>query len=270
LIVGFVGLGAMGSRLAGRLLAAGHSVVGTNRTRGKALELRAAGMEWRDTPRKVAAAAQVVFSMVTDDAALEAIAAGPEGLLEALGPGKVHVDMSTVGPDTSRALALQVRSRGADMVDAPVTGGVTAAEDGTLTIMVGGREAAFAKVEPLLRQLGRTVTRVGENGHGLLLKLALEIGQAAQTLAFSEGVLLAERGGIDRRLALDLMRLSANGSAPDKMPVDLAVMQKDLRLALDAAQSLRVPVPSAAVVEHVLTELDNGWGEVVALRRALG
>jgi 3-hydroxyisobutyrate dehydrogenase-like beta-hydroxyacid dehydrogenase len=283
--VGFVGLGAMGSRLARRLLVTGHAVVGTNRTRGKARALLDAGMEWRDTPRRVAAAAQVVFTMVRDDAALEAIAGGPEGLLAAIGPGKIHVDLSTVGPATSRALAARVRQRGAEMLDAPVTGSLTAAETGALAIMVGGPEAAFEIVEPLLLELGRTVNRVGENGHGLLLKLALDISHAAQLLAFSEGVLLAERGGVDRKRAIDLMSASAIGSpmlrdsAPlvlgpqDGARLDVDEMLKDIRLALDAAETLGVPVPSAAVVEHVLSAAATlGYGErdVAAFREVLG
>jgi 3-hydroxyisobutyrate dehydrogenase-like beta-hydroxyacid dehydrogenase len=155
--VGFVGLGAMGSRIAGRLLASGHEVFGTNRTRSRSAHLVERGLVWRDTPREVARDAEVTFSMVTDDAALESIAAGPDGVLAGLGPGKVYVDMSTVSVHASRELAERVRSLGANMLDAPVSGSVPAAEEGSLAIMVGGDGEIFRAVEPLLNELGSTV-----------------------------------------------------------------------------------------------------------------
>src|SRR5689334_20081793 len=203
--IGFVGLGAMGSRIAGRLLDAGHPVFATNRTAAKAHPLVERGLAWEDTPREVAASTDVVLSMVTDDAALEAIATGPRGLLAGLGAGQVYVDMSTVSPPASRRLAERVRATGAHMLDAPVSGSVPQAESGTLAIMVGGEQEAFAAVEPLLRELGRTVTHVGGNGQGLVLKLAINISLAVQTLAFSEGLLLAERAGADPDVAAEVM-----------------------------------------------------------------
>jgi 3-hydroxyisobutyrate dehydrogenase-like beta-hydroxyacid dehydrogenase len=154
----------------------------------------------------------VIFSMVTDDAALEAITSGPDGILAGLAPGKIYIDMSTVSPQASRELAQRVRALGASMLDAPVSGTVTAAQDGSLTIMAGGPEDTFRAVEPLLRRLGRTVTYIGVSGQALLLKLAINISLGAQTLAFSEGVLLAERGGIEPGLAAQVMTESAIGS----------------------------------------------------------
>jgi 3-hydroxyisobutyrate dehydrogenase-like beta-hydroxyacid dehydrogenase len=162
--VGFVGLGRMGGRIASRLLDAGHQVHGTNRSVAKAEPLIGRGLRWQATPREVGAAADVVFSMVSDNDALEAITGGPDGILAGLASGKVYVDMSTVSPEASVALAERVRSTGARMLDAPVSGSVPQVEAGTLTIMVGGEEAAFRIVEPLLRELGQTVTHVGENG----------------------------------------------------------------------------------------------------------
>lgn len=263
--LGFVGLGAMGSRLAGRLLAAGHDVYGTNRSPDKAAPLVERGLRWRDTPRDVAEAADIVFSMVTDDAALEAVASGPDGILAGLTPGTLYVDMSTVSPGKSRQLAEQARAAGAEMLDAPVSGSVPAAEDGTLSIMVGGPEDGFAQVEPVLRNLGSTVTRIGGNGSAVLMKLAVNLSLAEQTLAFSEGVLLAGQGGIDPRLAVDVLMGSAVGSPmlksrgplvldlPEQAWFDVALMRKDLRLALDAAGDLDVPLPSAAVANEVFT-----------------
>ena len=254
----------MGSRLAGRLLDAGHGVYGTNRTRSKAEPLIERGMVWRATPRDVAASAEVIFSMVSDDSALEAISSGPDGTLAGLAPGKVHVDMSTVSPGASKALAEDVLSSGALMLDAPVSGSVPQAEAGTLAIMVGGDEEAFRRVEALLRELGQTVTHVGANGQGLVLKLAINISLAAQPLAFSEGLLLAERSGIDPHLAAHVMSESPIGSPMLKARVplfldpqheawfDLQLMQKDIRLARQAAEHLGLATPSAVAADDVI------------------
>jgi 3-hydroxyisobutyrate dehydrogenase-like beta-hydroxyacid dehydrogenase len=271
--IGFVGLGAMGSRVAGRLLD-GNRLYGTNRTRAKADELVSQGMTWCGTPREVAAEAEVIFSMVTDDDALRAVTQGPDGILAGMKPGQVYVDMSTVSPRASRELAGQVEKLGASMLDAPVSGTVTAAEGGTLTIMVGGPEEAFRTAQPLLARLGATVTYVGPNGQALLLKLAVNISLAAQMLAFSEGVLLAQRGGIDPALAAEVMNKSAIGSPmlaartplmlhlPGQAWFDVRLMHKDIRLVLDTAASLGVAVPSATVSDGML-----GWAEELGYAR---
>jgi 3-hydroxyisobutyrate dehydrogenase-like beta-hydroxyacid dehydrogenase len=266
--IGFVGLGSMGAPLARRLLN-GNSVYGTNRTRAKAAALIEEGLVWRDTPREVAASAQVVFSMVTDDAALAAITAGPDGILAGLRPGVLYIEMSTVSPAASRRLAARVEALGATMLDAPVSGSVPAAETGTLTIMVGGSEGAFTQASPLLDRLGTNVTHVGDNGQGLLLKLAINISLAAQMLAFSEGLLLAERGGIDPQLAARAMTGSAIGSPmlqtraplvldlPAQAWFDMRLMHKDIRLALEAARASAVPLPTAAAADAVLGQAED-------------
>jgi 3-hydroxyisobutyrate dehydrogenase-like beta-hydroxyacid dehydrogenase len=218
--IGFVGLGEMGSRMAGRFLTAGHPVYGTNRTASKAAPLIERGLVWRDTAREVADATDVTFSMVLDDAALEAVASGPDGILAGLAPGKLYVDMSTVSPDASREVAERVRQLGASMLDAPVSGSAPQAEAGSLTIMVGGDAAAFTRVEPILGELG-TPTHIGENGQGLLLKLAINISLGVQMLAFAEGLLLAEQSGIDREVAAAEMAASAIGSPMLKARVPL-------------------------------------------------
>jgi 3-hydroxyisobutyrate dehydrogenase-like beta-hydroxyacid dehydrogenase len=263
--LGFVGLGAMGGRIAGRLLAAGHEVQGTNRTTEKGVPLVERGLIWRDTPREVAESADVVFSMVTDDAALAAVTSGPDGILAGLGPGKIYVDMSTVSPQASSELADRVRAVGAEMLEAPVSGSLPAAEDGTLTIMVGGLERAFELVEPILHDVGSTVTRIGDNGTALLMKLAVNISLAEQMLAFSEGVLLAQQGGIDPAIAVSTLTQSAVGSPmlksrgplvldlPDEAWFNVSLMSKDLHLALEAANRLDVPVPAAAVATQIFT-----------------
>jgi len=273
--IGFVGLGAMGSRVAGRLLDDGNTVYGTDLTRSQPLIDR--GLVWRERPREVAAAADVVFSMVTDDAAVRAITSGPDGILAGLAPGKVYVDMSTISPQASREVADQVRSVGAQMLDAPVSGSIPQAETGTLAIMVGGEETAFRVAQPLLATLGQTVTHVGTNGQGLLLKLAINISLAVQTLAFSEGLVLAERGGIDPRLAAEVMSTSSIGSPmlkarvpllldlPERAWFDITMMHKDIRLALGTAEELGTPLPSAAIADQILTRA----GELGYARRDL-
>jgi 3-hydroxyisobutyrate dehydrogenase-like beta-hydroxyacid dehydrogenase len=271
--IGFIGLGAMGSRIAGRLLDAGHPVSATNRTAAKARPLIERGLVWLGTARDVAASTDVVLSMVTDDDALEAIASGPQGLLAGLRAGQVYVDMSTVSPQASRRLAERVGALGARMLDAPVSGSIPQAESGTLAIMVGGEPDAFAAVEPLLRELGRTVTHVGPNGQGLVLKLAINISLAVQTLAFSEGLLLAERAGVDPDVAAEVMSTSSIGSPmlkartplllhlPDHAWFDVELMQKDIRLARQTAADLHIPLPSATFADQILTDArDLGYG----------
>jgi 3-hydroxyisobutyrate dehydrogenase-like beta-hydroxyacid dehydrogenase len=263
--IGFVGLGAMGGRIAGRLLASGNTVHGTNRTRSKADPLIERGLIWCDSPREVAEQAEVVFSMVTGTEALAAIARGPDGILAGLRPGSVYVDMSTVSPDSSRELAKLVQEIDAVMLEAPVSGSVPAAEEGSLTIMVGGDRAAFARVEPLLRQLGQTVTHIGPNGQAMMMKLAINISLAVQMIAFSEGVLLAEQAGIDPQVAIDVLSSSAVGSPmlrvrgplvldrPDDAWFDVELMQKDVVLALEQGRKLQVPLPSTAIANELLT-----------------
>jgi 3-hydroxyisobutyrate dehydrogenase-like beta-hydroxyacid dehydrogenase len=262
--IGFIGLGHMGGTMAARFLAAGYAVYGEERSRAHAQGLIDDGLQWRDTPREVAEAADIVFTSLPDDGVLEAVASGSDGTLAGLAAGKIWVDMSTVSPRASRGLAERVHELGATMLDAPVSGSVPQAQAGTLTIMVGGDKGAYARVEPLLRELG-TPTHIGENGQGLVLKLAINISLAVQMLAFAEGLLLAESAGVDRKLAVELMTESAIGSPmlkaraalvldqPEEAWFDIGLMQKDVALALDTARQLRVPLPSAAVADELLT-----------------
>ncbi len=249
--------------MAARLLAAGYPIYGVKRNRANAQGLSQDALQWRDTPREVAEAADVVFTSLPDDRVLEAVASGPDGIFVGLTSGKIWVDMSTASPRASRERAERAEL-GAAMLDAPVSGSVPQVQAGTLTIMVGGDEGAYARVEPILRELG-TPTHIGENGQGLVLKLAINISLAAQMLAFSEGLLLAERAGIDRKLAAEVMTQTAIGSPmlkarlplvldlPEEAWFDVGLMQKDVALALDEARRLRVPLPSAAAADELLT-----------------
>ncbi len=263
--LGFVGLGVMGGQMVSRLLDKGHTVTGYNRTPSKAQWLIRRGMKWADSPRAVCTAADVIFSMVTNSAALEAVADGPEGLLAGLNKGKVLIDMSTVAPSVSRALADKVRQNGGDMVDAPVSGSVVTLQQGKLSVMVGGRRETFERVKPLLEDVGPKVTHVGDNGLALSMKIAVNLSLVVQMLAFSEGVLLAEKSGIARATAVEVLTHSAVASPmiqyrgpfilqqPEEAWFDVNMMQKDMLLALDMGRQLDVPLPTTAVANEFLT-----------------
>ena len=263
--LGFVGLGVMGSRVVKRLMDAGHPVTGTNRTRSRADWLVEAGMQWADTPREVAESSEVVFSMVADAAALLSIADGPDGVVAGLGPGKVYVDMSSITPAASRDVAARVREAGASMLDSPVSGSVSTLEEGRLSLMVGGEEEAFRKVEPILREIGPVVTHVGGNGQAVTMKIATNLSLAVQILAFSEGVLLAEKSGIPRETAVRVLLNSVIASPmlkyrgpfvleqPEEAWFGITMMQKDMRMALELGRELEVPLPTTAVTNQLLT-----------------
>lgn len=263
--LGFIGLGVMGSRIATRLMANGHSVTGFDPVKSKLAALIAAGLRSVDSPRLVAEHADLTFVMVPDSNALNAAAGGPEGLIAGLGPGKVLIDMSTVSPAASQAVAAQVRDKGADMVDAPVSGSVSAVEQGTLAVMVGGKQSTFDRIKPVLDVLGPSVGYVGDNGSALAVKIAINVSIAVQMLAFSEGVLLAEKSGVDRKTVLALMTNSAIASPlvkykapfvmelPDQAWFNVSMMQKDVNLALEMGRRLSVPLPTTAVTNEFLT-----------------
>jgi len=263
--LGFVGLGVMGSRMVDRLLEKGHTVTGYNRTRSKAQGLVDRGMKLADSPRAVAAASDITLSMVTNSAALEEIAGGADGIIAGLAAGKIWIDMSTVAPEVSKALAARVREKGADMLDAPVSGSVITLEQGKLSVMVGGRTESFERVKPLLLDLGPKVTHVGENGLALVMKIATNLNLAVQMLAFSEAVLLAEKNGIARETAVDVLTHSAIASPmvqyrgpfvlkmPDEAWFNVNMMQKDMLLALELGRKAGVPLPTTATANEFLS-----------------
>lgn len=263
--LGFVGLGVMGSRMAKRLLDSGHSVIGYNRTKAKAQWLLDAGMAWGSTPCAVSESADVTLSMVTNTTALKAVVEGPDGILAGLGPGKFYVDMSTVSPAASQGLATRVAEKGAHMLDAPVSGSVTTLEEGKLSIMVGGDAAAFEKVRSILQDIGPKVTHVGGNGLAVSMKIATNLSLAVQMLAFSEGVLLAEKSGIKRETAVEVLLNSVMASPmvkyrgpfvlnmPDEAWFNVNMMQKDMNLALEMGRELEVPLPTTAATNEMLT-----------------
>lgn len=263
--LGYVGLGVMGGNMVARLLEKGHSVTGYNRTKSKAQWLIDKGMKWADSPRAVAEACDITFSMVTNSAAVQEVFDGPDGILAGAKAGKLFIDMSTVSPAVSRKLADAVRAKGADMVDAPVSGSVLTLQQGKLSVMVGGRPETFEKVKVVLGDVGPKVTYVGENGLALVTKIATNLSLAVQMLAFSEGVLIAEKSGIKREVAVEVLTHSVIASPMvqyrgpfvlkliDEVWFDVSMMQKDMLLALELGRQLDVPMPTTSVTNEMLT-----------------
>ena len=262
--VGFAGLGAMGSGIARRLIDAGYTVVGWNRTREKAEPLIAAGMGWADTPRELAESVDVLFTMLTNSAAIEATAGGPDGMLAGLRQGAVWADLSTISPDASVALAERVRATGASFLDCPVSGSPATLAAGEMSVMVGGDRAAFESIEQVLRAIGPKVSYIGPNGQAILTKVAINLALVVSVTAFAEGVALIEKAGVDRAAAVDAVLKSVIASpvigyrAPllvDDTDVfaDVELQQKDLVLAEELARQLGAAVPTCAATSEMLS-----------------
>jgi 3-hydroxyisobutyrate dehydrogenase-like beta-hydroxyacid dehydrogenase len=269
--VGYVGLGVMGSAIVRRLLAAEHDVTVWNRTRDKAEPMLAAGARWADSPREVAEQSEVVFTMVTNTAAVRAVTEGPDGVIAGLASGKVYIDMSTASPANTRDLAARVAEAGAQMLDAPVSGTSITVDQGRASVMVGGDAETFERVKPILDAIGPKVFHLGPSGSAVAIKIGTNLSLAVQMLAFSEGVLLAEKSGIPRERAVEVMLASVIASPmvayrgplvlghPDEVWFDCHMMQKDLNLALELGRELEVPLPTTAVTNELLTAA-NGMG----------
>lgn len=269
--LGYVGLGVMGQAIVRRLLEAGHVVTVWNRTPEKAEPLLVAGARWADTPREVAERSEIVFTMVTNTAAVRAVTDGDDGILAGLGPGKIYVDMSTASPANTRALAQEVAAVGAQMLDSPVSGTSITVEQGKASLMVGGADEAFERTRPVLEAIGPRVIHVGPSGSAVTMKIAVNLSLAVQMLAFSEGVLLAEKTGISREKAVEVMLASVIASPmvayrgplvlghPEEVWFDCHMMQKDMNLALELGRQVEVPLPTTAVTNELLTAA-NGMG----------
>jgi 3-hydroxyisobutyrate dehydrogenase-like beta-hydroxyacid dehydrogenase len=261
--IGFAGLGAMGAGIARRLLDAGYDVVGWNRTKEKAEPLIEAGMGWANTPRELAESVDVLFTMLTNTAAIEAIADGPDGLLAGLQGDAIWADISTIAPDASVALSERVRERGAFFLDCPVSGSPATLAAGQMSVMVGGERAAFDRIEDVLHAIGPKVTYIGPNGQAILTKVAINLALVVSVTAFAEGVALVEKAGVDRAAVVDAVLKSVIASpvigyrAPllvDDTDVfaDVELQQKDLVLAQELARRLGMAVPTCAATSEML------------------
>jgi 3-hydroxyisobutyrate dehydrogenase-like beta-hydroxyacid dehydrogenase len=264
--VGWLGLGAMGSLVVERLLEAGREVTGWNRTPSKGEPLVEKGMRWADTPRDVGEASDLVLSMLTDAAAVQAVADGPDGLIAGLRQGVIYADMSTISPEASRAVAERVAAAGATMLDAPVSGSPTTLREGKLAIMVGGDEDALERARPVLLDIGPTVTHIGPNGTAVQTKIAINLALVVQVIAFCEGVALAEQGGVEREVVVEAMLKSViaspvlgyrgpfilEGRMPEQPLADVTLQQKDMLLALEEGRRMGSPVPLTAAANELL------------------
>jgi 3-hydroxyisobutyrate dehydrogenase-like beta-hydroxyacid dehydrogenase len=261
--VGFAGLGAMGAGIARRLLDAGYDVVGWNRTKERAAPLMEAGMGWADTPRELAASVDVLFTMLTNTAAIEATAEGPDGVLAGLRKGSVWADISTIAPDASVALAERVRAAGAHFLDCPVSGSPATLAAGQMSVMVGGDRVAFERIEEVLHAIGPKVTYIGPNGHAILTKVAINLALVVSVTAFAEGVALVEKAGVEREAVVDAVLKSVIASpvlgyrAPllvddTEVFADVELQQKDLVLAQELARRLGMAVPTCAATSEML------------------
>ncbi|HXX25093.1 MAG TPA: NAD(P)-dependent oxidoreductase [Pseudolabrys sp.] len=264
--LGFVGLGAMGELIVPRLMAAGHDVTGWNRSREKATPLIAQGMRWADTPRDVAQKSEIVFSIVTDAKAVHAVALGPDGVVSGIGKGCVFIDMSTIEPDESRAIAAEFAKAGAIMLDGPLSGSPVTVKAGQASIMIGGDEKAYERVKPVLLAIGPKVMRIGGNGLACQMKIAVNLLLMVEVICFGEAVALAEKGGVARDVALDAVLKSVaaspvlgyrgpfilEGKMPDVPLADVTLQQKDMLLALNLGRALGSPVPLAAAANEMM------------------
>jgi 3-hydroxyisobutyrate dehydrogenase-like beta-hydroxyacid dehydrogenase len=264
--IGFVGLGAMGQVIVPRLLSAGHTVTGWNRSRERAAPLIEKGMAWADSPAAVAHASGVTFSIVTDGAAVKQVALGENGVLSGMQPGAVYIDMGTIAADVTRSVAAEFEKRGFFMLDAPLSGSPVTVEQGNASLMIGGDKATFERVEPVLRAIGPKVTYIGSSGQAVTMKLAVNALLMVEVIAFGEAMALAEKGGVDREVALDAFLKSVT-AAPvlgyrgpfileGKMPkvplADVTLQQKDMLLVLDMARRFGCPVPLAAAANEMM------------------
>jgi 3-hydroxyisobutyrate dehydrogenase-like beta-hydroxyacid dehydrogenase len=264
--LGFIGLGAMGQLIVHRLLDAGHRVTGWNRSRDKAGDLIAAGMRWADTPRAVAKDCEIVFSIVTDAAAVQSVALGDDGVIAGLAKGGIFIDMSTIAPDASRAVSSHFAAAGSIMLDAPISGSPVTVRQGNASVMVGGDEAAFWRAKPVLLAIGPKVSRIGGSGLACQMKIAVNLLLMVEVIAFGEAIALAEKGGVPRDVAVDAVLKSVaaspvlgyrgpfilEGKMPDVPLADVTLQQKDMLLALDLGRKLGSPVPLAAAANEMM------------------
>jgi 3-hydroxyisobutyrate dehydrogenase-like beta-hydroxyacid dehydrogenase len=264
--IGFIGLGAMGAGMVSRLLAAGHTVTGWNRTKAKSAPLVEQGMRWADSPREVASQAEIVFSIVTDAAAVRDVALGADGVISGLQKDGIYLDMSTIAPDASRAIAAEFDAAGLIMQDAPISGSPVTLAQGKASIMVGGNRAAFERARPVLLDIGAKATYIGESGLAVQMKLAINLVLMVEVIAFGEGIALAEKGGVEREIAVEAM-LNSVAASPvlgyrgpfileGKMPkiplADVNLQQKDMLLVLEQGRKLGSPVPLAAAANEIM------------------
>jgi len=273
--IGFIGLGIMGAPMCRNLLKAGHTVVAYNRSPEPINRMVESGAGRGESPRDVAERSKIIITMLPDGPQVEEVILGAGGVLEGAKPGSTIIDMSSVNPLVSQKLAASCEAISVRFLDAPVSGGEPKAVDGTLAIMVGGDEAAFMEVKPILQLMGSTVTLTGPVGAGNVTKLANQIIVACNIAAMGEAFVLATRAGLDPRIVFDAIKGGLAGSAvlnaKAPMMIDrnfkpgfrIRLHQKDLRNALQAAESMKVGLPlTSAVQQMLISHMNEGKGDL--------
>ncbi len=273
--IGFIGLGLMGRPMAKNLLKAGHTVTVYDIMPTGMDEVVAAGAEKGASPKDVASRTDIIITMVPDGPEVEQAVLGPNGVLEGAKKGAIVIDMSSINPTVSQKVGAACEAKGVEFLDAPVSGGEPKAIDGTLAIMVGGKQDIFDKIEPILKQMGSTVTLTGKIGAGNVTKLANQIMVACNIAAMGEALVLATKAGLDPEVVFNAVKAGLAGStvlnvkAPMvysrnfKPGFRIRLHQKDLRNALQAAESLKVSLPLTSAVQNMLIDLmNNGKGDL--------
>ena len=266
--IGFIGLGIMGKPMARNLLKAGYPLTVWNRSQPAIEELVRDGASPGSSPEDVAHQSDVIITIVTDSPDVEKVALGPKGIIEGGRPGLVHIDMSTISPAVTRRIASRLAEKGVEMLDAPVSGGDTGAQAGTLSIMVGGKEETFQRCRPIFEVLGRTIVHCGPSGAGQTVKLCNQIVVALNNLAMCEALVFATKAGVDTRRMLEAVGAGAASSwallnlAPRVLARDfrpgfkVAHQQKDLRLALETAEEQAIPLPGTSLVHQLFAAVE--------------
>ena len=287
--IGFIGLGVMGKPMATNLLNAGYPLTVWNRTRSKMDDLLAKGASGAESPKEVAEKSDVVITIVTDSPDVEDIVLGPQGAIHGAYPSLVLIDMSTISPTVAQKVAKELSEKGVKMLDAPVSGGDVGAQKGTLSIMVGGPKETFDECLPILEVLGKRITHMGPNGMGQTTKLCNQVICALNIQAVCEGLMLGAKAGLDLKRLLDVVTAGAAGSwmlsnlGPKMVEGDMRPgfkirhQQKDLRLVLQFAAELGLPLPGTALVQQMLRAAEaEGMGEkgtqaaIVAMEKLAG
>ncbi len=265
--VGFIGLGIMGRGMAHNLLQAGFSLTVWNRTANRMNELVQAGATAAQSPADLASRSDIIITCVSDTPDVQAVILGDNGVIQGIQPGALVVDMSTISPQATRDITVQLQEKGADMLDAPISGGSEGAAKGTLSIMVGGTTDQFERALPYFQAMGKAITHVGDHGAGQMVKLVNQILVVINGLAVSEALLFAQAGGLDLQKTLDAVTQGAAGSwmlsnrGPQVVQRDwrpgftIDLQQKDLRLVLEAADQMGVPALGTSMVFNLYRTL---------------
>ncbi len=272
--IGFIGLGIMGKPMALNLMKAGFELIVYNRTESRMAELIEQGAVGANSPKEVAEKSDIIITIVSDTPDVEDVILGELGVIHGVKAGSVVIDMSTISPSATKEIALKLKEKNADMLDAPVSGGDTGAINGTLAIMAGGEKEVLDRCMPLLNAMGKTITHTGTNGMGQVVKLCNQILVSVTNMAVSEAVLFAQKSGVDPHTMIEATKGGAAGSwqlanlGPKMVDEDFApgfmidLQQKDLRLVLDAASQINLPLPALSYVHQMYTSNQaNGEGK---------